>query len=129
MERKRRKPAKILISSLLRFNTTQSPSNEYFFSATRIYGGFPNVLLPATFQNNGCGCVAEYWNDMSIVFFTSCGNLPLFRECAHRPRRKFNLTVSRDASRELNINFYILLVLLNVLNTVQTSISKKFCTK
>lgn len=36
-ERKRRKQAQILISSLLRFNSTQSLSNEYFFPRTRAY--------------------------------------------------------------------------------------------
>jgi len=32
-----RKPVQTLIPLLLRFNTTQSPSNEYFFSGLRIY--------------------------------------------------------------------------------------------
>jgi len=96
MERKRRKPVQTLIPLLLRFNTMQSPSNEYFFPDCAYIFSFSNVLLPATFQNNRCGCVAEYWNDMSIVFFISRGNLSLFREYVLRARQKFNLAVSRD---------------------------------
>lgn len=115
-KRKYRKLVQILISLLLRFNTTQSPSNEYFFSGVQIYisSSFSNVLLPATFQNNRCGCVAEYWNDMSIVFFITWQSIPLSRVLD--ARQKFNLAVSRDTSRKLNINFYFLSLFLYVLN-------------
>jgi hypothetical protein len=50
--------------------------NVFSCDATGISGGFSHVLLPATFQNNRYDCVAEYRNDMSIVFFISRGRLP-----------------------------------------------------
>lgn len=53
---------------------------------------------------------------MSIVFFISRGNLSLFREYVLGARQKFNLAVSRDTSRKLNINFYFLSLFLDVSN-------------
>jgi len=60
--------------------------NVFFLRRDAHTGGFSHVALSATFQNNRYDCVAEYRNDMSIVFFISPDRLPgpLSSACAPR---------------------------------------------